>query len=100
MINSLWLTFFSMPLSVMNCAILLAVKTSNLPAALDSARDRDTIFVMPGEYREVVKVTKLRHLTLLGADPATTVIDAGGEYAAIELRTDSVVQDHLAQVLR
>jgi hypothetical protein len=60
-----------------------------ISAALDSARDGDTVFVMPGEYREVVKIVKLRHITLLGADPATTVIDAGDEYAAIELRTDS-----------
>ena len=60
-----------------------------ISAALDSARDGDTVFVMPGEYREAVKVVKLRHITLLGADPATTVIDASDEYAAIELRTDS-----------
>jgi len=60
-----------------------------ISSALDSARDGDTVFVMPGEYREVVKVLKLRHMTLLGADPATTVVDAGEEYAAIELRTDS-----------
>jgi hypothetical protein len=60
-----------------------------ISAALDSARDGDTVFVMPGEYREVVKIVKLRHITLLGADPATTVVDAGDEYAAIELRTDS-----------
>ena len=60
-----------------------------ISAALDSARDGDTVFVMPGEYREVVKVDKLRRLTLLGADPAVTVIDADDEYAAVELRTDS-----------
>jgi hypothetical protein len=60
-----------------------------ISAALDSARDGDTVFVMPGEYREVVKILKLRHITLLGADPAATAIDAGNEYAAIELRTDS-----------
>jgi len=60
-----------------------------ISSALDSARDGDTVFVMPGEYRGVVKVVKLRHMTLLGADPATTVVDAGNEYAAIELRTDS-----------
>jgi len=60
-----------------------------ISSALDSARDGDTVFLMPGEYREVVKILKLRHITLLGADPATTVVDAGGEYAAIELRTDS-----------
>jgi len=60
-----------------------------ISSALDSARDGDTVFVMPGEYREVVKFPKLRHVTLLGADPATTVVDAGDQYAAIELRTDS-----------
>ena len=60
-----------------------------ISAALDSAGDGDTVFVMPGEYREVVKVLKLQHITLLGADPATTVVDAEDAYAAIELRTDS-----------
>ena len=60
-----------------------------ISSALDSARDGDTVFLMPGQYREAVKVMKLRHITLLGADPATTVVDAGDEYAAIELRTDS-----------
>ncbi|MCX6841939.1 MAG: right-handed parallel beta-helix repeat-containing protein [candidate division WOR-3 bacterium] len=60
-----------------------------ISAALDSARDGDTVFVMPGEYREVVKIVKLRHITLLGASPAATAIDAGDEYSAIELRTDS-----------
>jgi hypothetical protein len=60
-----------------------------ISSALDSARDGDTVFLMPGEYREVVKVLKLRHLTILGADPATTIVDAGDEYAAFELRTDS-----------
>jgi hypothetical protein len=60
-----------------------------ISSALDSARDGDTIFVMPGEYREVVKIPKLRHITLLGADPSTTVVDAADEYAAIDLRSDS-----------
>ena len=60
-----------------------------ISAALDSARNGDTVFVMPGEYHEVVKLLKLQHITLLGADPATTVVDAEGAYAAIELRTDS-----------
>jgi hypothetical protein len=60
-----------------------------ISAALDSARNGDTVFVMPGEYHEVVKVLRLQHITLLGADPATTVVDAENAYAAIELRTDS-----------
>jgi hypothetical protein len=58
-----------------------------IAAALDSAHDGDTVSVLPGVYREVVKVTKLRGITLLGQDPATTILDAGGEYAAVELRT-------------
>jgi len=62
---------------------------ATISSAIDSARDGDTVFVMPGEYREVVKVSKLRHITLLGADPATTIIDASDQYSAIELRTDS-----------
>lgn len=61
----------------------------SISAALDSARDGDTVFVMPGEYREAVKVAKLRKIALLGADPAVTVIDAEDEYAAVELRSDS-----------
>jgi len=60
-----------------------------ISAALDSARDGDTVFVMPGEYHEVVKVVRLRRITLLGADLATTIIDATDQYSAIELRTDS-----------
>lgn len=60
-----------------------------ISAALNSARDGDTVFVMPGEYREVLKVLRPRHITLLGANAATTVVDARDEYAAIELRTDS-----------
>jgi hypothetical protein len=66
-----------------------STRFSTISAALDSTQDGDTVFVMPGEYREIVKIVKPRHITLLGADPATTAIDAGGEYAAIELRTDS-----------
>jgi len=60
-----------------------------IAAALDSARDGDTLFLMPGEYREVVDIARLRHITLLGADPATTIINASDAYAAITLRTDS-----------
>ena len=82
------------PVPIVPVGRLLVAKDSStrfltISSALDSARDGDTLFVMPGEYREVVKVLGLRHITLLGADPATTIVDAGGEYAAIELRTDS-----------
>ena len=60
-----------------------------ISAALDSARDGDTVFIMPGVYREAVRIAGPRRVTLLGADPATTIVDATDQYAAIELRTDS-----------
>ncbi len=66
-----------------------STRFTTISAALDSAQDGDTIFVMPGEYHEAVKISKLGHITLLGADPATTIVDATDLYAAIELRTDS-----------
>ena len=82
------------PVRIVPVGRLLVAQDSSTPfptisAALDSARNGDTVFVMPGEYHEVVKVLKLRHITLLGADPATTIVDAEDAYAAIELRTDS-----------
>jgi hypothetical protein len=82
------------PVPIVPVGRLLVAKDSStqfltISSALDSARDGDTVFVMPGEYREAVKVLKLRHITLLGADPATTIVDATDLYAAIELRTDS-----------
>jgi hypothetical protein len=82
-------TVYVAPVGRLVVAADSGTKFRTISAALDSARDGDTVFVMPGEYREVVKVVKLRRITLLGADPATTVVDAGAEYAAIELRTDS-----------
>lgn len=62
---------------------------STIQSAVDSAREGDTILVMPGEYRGPVKLTAARRLTLFGADPATTVIDATDQYSAVEIRTDS-----------
>ncbi len=62
---------------------------ATISSALDSARDGDTVFVMPGEYHEVVKILKLRHICLFGADPATTVVDASDQYSAVEISTDS-----------
>jgi hypothetical protein len=66
-----------------------STRFQTISAALDSARDGDTLFIMPGEYREAVKVVKPRRVTLLGADPATTVVDATNQYSVVELRTDS-----------
>jgi len=82
------------PVPIVPVGRLLVAKDSStqfltISSALDSARDGDTIFVMPGEYREAVKVLKVRRITLLGADATTTIVDATDLYAAIELRTDS-----------
>jgi hypothetical protein len=82
------------PVPIVPVGRLVVAKDSStrfltITSALDSARDGDTVFVMPGEYREAVKIPKLRHITLLGADPATTIVDATDLYAAVELRTDS-----------
>lgn len=82
------------PVPIVPVGRLLVAKDSStqfptISSALDSARDGDTVFVMPGEYREAVKVLEVRRITLLGADPATTIVDATDQYAAIEFRTDS-----------
>src|SRR5512138_1642352 len=61
----------------------------SIQAAIDSAGEGDTILVMPGEYRGGVKITVVRQLFLIGADPAATVIDAIDQYAGIEIKTDS-----------
>ena len=55
--------------------------------ALDAADDGDVIYVGPGTYEEEVEVEK-DDITLLGAGPGKTIIDAGGEYAALTLAGD------------
>lgn len=62
---------------------------ASIQAAVDSAGDGDSILVMPGEYPGGVKIARARRLSLFGADPAVTVIDATGLYAGIEVKTDS-----------
>ncbi|HTW92699.1 MAG TPA: pectinesterase family protein [bacterium] len=57
--------------------------------ALDDAEADDVILVKPGIYRETIEIDKDQGpFTIVGEDPATTVIDAGGEYAAITLKSD------------
>jgi hypothetical protein len=58
-------------------------------AAVAAARDGDVIVVRPGVYREQVKIVGKRRLAIVGVDPATTIVDATGYYAAVEVRTDS-----------
>lgn len=58
-------------------------------AAVAGARDGNVIVVRPGLYREQVKIVGKRRLSIVGVDPATTIVDATGHYAAVEVRTDS-----------
>lgn len=55
--------------------------------ALDAADDGDIIYVAAGTYEEEVEL-ELDNVTLLGAGPGKTIIDADGEYAALSLSGD------------
>ncbi|MEO0077908.1 MAG: pectinesterase family protein [candidate division WOR-3 bacterium] len=57
--------------------------------ALSQAEPGNTILVRPGIYQEQVKFEKVGHITLLGLDPMTTVIDASYRYAGVEVLSDS-----------
>jgi hypothetical protein len=61
----------------------------SIPEAIAHARDGDVILVKPGVYTEPVRIAERRGITLLGTDPATTIIDGADRYAAVEIRTDS-----------
>jgi hypothetical protein len=57
--------------------------------ALDEAEAGDVILVKPGVYEEVLEIEADEGpFTIVGEDPATTVIDAAGEYAAVTLKSD------------
>jgi len=57
--------------------------------ALDEAEAGDVILVKPGVYEETIEIDEDEGpFTMVGEDPATTVIDAAGEYAAITLKSD------------
>ncbi len=56
-------------------------------AAIRAADEGDVIFVKPGTYKEKVVIDK-DDITLIGAGPGKTIIDADGEYAAINLSGD------------
>jgi nitrous oxidase accessory protein NosD len=62
---------------------------TTINAAIAAARDGSVIYVYPGVYREQVRIADRRGLTIIGADPVTTIVDAAGRYAAVEIRTDS-----------
>ena len=56
--------------------------------ALDEAEAGDVILVKPGLYEEAIEIGEDEGpFTIVGEDPATTVLDAGGEYAAMTLKS-------------
>lgn len=74
-----------------------------IQAAVNAASSGDTIKVAQGTYRETVKITR-KDITLLGGysppdwttqgDPSTTVINAGGAGAAVEVQGASAIVDN------
>ena len=57
--------------------------------ALDEAEAGDVILVKPGVYEEAIEIEADEGpFTIVGEDPATTVLDAAGEYAAVTLKSD------------
>ena len=57
--------------------------------ALDDAEADDVILIKPGIYKEDIEIDEdAGPFTLVGEDPATTVIDADGAYAALTLKSD------------
>jgi hypothetical protein len=57
--------------------------------ALDEAQAGDVILIKPGIYEEAIEIDEdAGPFTLIGENPARTVIDADGEYAAITLKSD------------
>lgn len=63
---------------------------SKIQAALDAAKDGDTITVGPGVYRENLVITK--SVSLVGADPAQVRLMPGGPaYALIQVGDESTL---------
>ena len=57
--------------------------------ALDDAEAGNVILVKPGVYKEVIEIdTGEGPFTIVGQNPAKTILDADSEYAAITLKSD------------
>ena len=57
--------------------------------ALDEAEAGDVIIIKPGVYEEIIEIEEDDGpFTIVGEDPATTILDADGEYAALTLKSD------------
>ncbi len=56
--------------------------------ALDDAEAGNVILIKPGVYKEDIEIDEdAGPFTLIGEDPATTVLDADGAYAALTLKS-------------
>lgn len=62
---------------------------STIMAAIDHSRARDTVRVAPRVYYE--NVVMKDGVDLIGADPATTVIDGGGNGSVVETSNDATL---------
>lgn len=62
---------------------------SSICAAVAASTPGAVILVRPGVYSEWVTIGSERRVTLVGTDPAVTVIDGSGGYACIEVKGDS-----------
>ena len=63
---------------------------ASVSEAVGAASPGDFIYVKSGIYEGEVEIEDLDGLTLMGADPATTIIDADDGYAAVTLNSDDV----------
>ncbi|MEO0073601.1 MAG: pectinesterase family protein, partial [candidate division WOR-3 bacterium] len=63
---------------------------TTISAAVRNATEGAVIGVKPGRYVEKVEITDVSGITLFGAGPGRSIIDAGGEYAAVSLASDDV----------
>lgn len=62
---------------------------TTISEAIDEAKDGDVILVKAGTYEEEVEIDEdAGSLTLIGEGPDKTILDAGGEYAALTLKND------------
>jgi hypothetical protein len=70
-------TYFVSPTGDNSTCLSAATACQTLSGAVGVASDGDTINVAPGSYTNFVTVTE-NDLTIVGADPATTIIDSNG----------------------
>ncbi len=58
--------------------------------AIENASEGDVIFVKPGTYYEKVEI-ETDNIALIGAGPGKTIIDADGEYSAVDINADGCI---------